>query len=294
MPLLGIREKKNQRNRVDQRNLRNRGKQIRQTDSHAGLREGRETLRASLRMAFCMLTDIFWPPRCPLCDALRPVGLRTDRLRADGQDAFCPSCRRALPAVRDPWCMCCGRQLEEGEQEYCRVCGRRARAFDGGRIIFLYEGELRESVLRMKFSNRRDVIEPLAGEMAERGARFMQSKGPLVIVPIPMHAKKRRARGYDQSVLLARALGKKTGIPVAEKLLIRSRYTLPSKALGAEARTRNMRGAFSLKAGAVVPEQVLLVDDIYTTGTTMDEAARALKLGGVNRVWFITLCGVRE
>ena len=67
-----------------------------------------------------------------------------------------------------------------------------------------------------------------------------------------------------------------------------------TKALGAEARTRNMRGAFSLKAGAPVPEQVLLVDDIYTTGTTMDEAARALKLGGVKRVWFITLCGVRE
>ena len=235
-----------------------------------------------IRRGIELAADLLWPPRCPLCDKVRPFG----------QDVLCPGCGKKLPFVKQPWCMCCGRQMEEDDEEYCFACRRQARSFDRGKIIFLYEGDLRESVLRMKFHNRRDYIPFYAREMAREAETFLAQCAPQAFVPVPMHPKKRRARGFDQSLLLCRAMTRETGIETRSGLVVRTRNTLPSKALGADERRRNLRGAFAPGSGAV-PERVMIIDDIFTTGATMGEVARVLKLGGAKHVTFLALCGVR-
>lgn len=142
----------------------------------------------------------------------------------------------------------------------------------------------------MKFKNKREYLDFYAEEMVRAAEKELKRWGIRTILPIPVNVKKRRERGFDQSVLLARKISRLTGIPVEEHAVIRSRYTLPQKELDARARKKNLKGAFSWKEGACLQEPVLLVDDIYTTGTTMDEVTRVLKQQGITKVYFLVLC----
>ena len=126
--------------------------------------------------------------------------------------------------------------------------------------------------------------------MAEAGAAFIRSCGIRVLVPVPMNPKKRRERGFDQSRLLAERLGRILNIPVDGESLVRNRYTRPQKELDARGRRSNLRGAFSLREGAGLPEPVLLIDDIYTTGATMDEICKTLQNAGIYQIYFLALC----
>lgn len=220
-----------------------------------------------------------YPRRCPLCE--RVLGLR--------EGLVCASCAERLPYIREPVCKKCGKPLEREEQELCPDCARGVHAFVCGRSVFLYEKAFRRSVGRMKFQNRREYLDFYAEAMAKQGKQFLDRWKPAVILPVPMNERKRRRRGFDQSRLLAVRLARLTGIPADTENLVRIRDTRPQKDLDARQRKENLKDAFALKEGARIPEPVLLVDDIYTTGATLDEISRLLQRHGISRIYFLVL-----
>ena len=186
--------------------------------------------------------------------------------------------------------MCCGKPLIRHERELCADCETSGHRFDEGRAVFLYEKGIRLSVNRMKFLNRREYL-PFYGTCLFRLFLEMQPFWRAeCLVPVPMHPKKRAKRGYDQAVLLARSLSRLNHLPVREDLLVRTRLTESSKKLGKTERRKNLRGVFRVSPETIVPESVILIDDIFTTGATMDEAAFALRKAGTAHVYFLTLC----
>ncbi len=186
--------------------------------------------------------------------------------------------------------MKCGKPVDQ-EEEYCEDCLKYRHLFDCGRAAFLYTGEMRKSIYRMKFQNRRDYLDFYAASMIRAGEGYLQSWRPDVIAPIPMHWRKKAKRGYNQAELLSERISRMTGIPHNPHLLRCVRMAGNQKELGREDRRKNLRGTFAAAgSSARFPERVLLVDDVYTTGSTMDEAARALKSAGASRITFLVLC----
>lgn len=233
-----------------------------------------------LSRAGSVFLDVLYPPRCPVCETIL----------IPGEGLVCRRCAGALPYVREPYCMCCGKPLIHHERELCADCGNRRHLFDEGRAVFLYEKGVRLSVNRLKFLNRREYI-PFYGKcLFQLYLEVQPFWRAQCLVPIPMHPKKRAVRGYDQAVLLARALSDLSHLPVSEGLLERTRYTQSSKKLGRSDRRKNLRGVFRIRSEAAIPESVILIDDIYTTGATMDEAACTLRCAGVKRIFFLTVC----
>lgn len=226
------------------------------------------------------LLDLLYPPRCPLCE----------RILSRGERRVCFECRKTLPYLTEPLCKKCGKALRSQEQEYCLDCETQKHEFVQGRAVFLYEKNMRHSIHRMKFQNHREYLDFYAEEMADRGSVWLKHWGIRTILPVPAHRRKRRERGFDQSILLARKLGRLLEIPLQSGALVRSRYTLPQKLLNARERKENLKGAFVLREECRIQEPVLLVDDIYTTGATMDAVCRELKKHGINRIYFLVLC----
>ena len=229
------------------------------------------------------LSNLLYPPRCPICD-------RILRLSDSAERGCCPACMETLPWVREPACMKCGKPVGEEGQEYCEDCRKQAHAFDRGTAAFTYTGALRHSVYRMKSENRRDYVPFFAKTMTTALARYLPRWEPEVILPVPMHPGKKRRRGYNQSELLAQEIGRRTGLPVEKELLYCTRAVPSQKTLGRRERLLNLRGSFAVRRGAPALQRVLLVDDVYTTGSTMDEISRVLRETGVESVFFVVLC----
>ncbi|MCD7820469.1 MAG: ComF family protein [Lachnospiraceae bacterium] len=254
-----------------------------------------EKLKTTAQKAGETGMKLLYPQRCPFCDCIL-TGRQKDRKQV------CEKCREKLPWVTEPACMKCGKPVESPEKEFCEDCSRTKHLFDRGRAAFTYTGLVRGSVYRMKFQNRRDYLDFYAEAIVCVGGKYLRIWRPEVIVPIPMHWRKRAARGYNQSELLAGKISRITGIPCERKLLRCGRFTGSQKELGRRERTKNLRGSFFVspekKAGLInsgrenrkLPSSVLLVDDVYTTGSTMDEAARALREAGVRQIFFFVLC----
>ena len=237
-------------------------------------------MRDSMQKAGNEILNLIYPPRCPVCEEILH--------RGDGK--VCPRCRKNLPYIEEPFCKKCGKPLRRQEQEYCTDCEEQNHEFLCGRAVFLYEKGFRRSVMRMKFQNHREYLDFYAEEMVREGERYLQSWRPGTILPVTVNKRKKRERGFDQSVLLAKRIGKLTGIRVETKALERNRYTLPQKDLNAKERRKNLNGAFTLRQKTSLQEPVLLIDDIYTTGATIDAVCRELKKNGIHRIYFLVIC----
>jgi ComF family protein len=146
---------------------------------------------------------------------------------------------------------------------------------------------MREAIHRLKYSRSRDLAIPMGEIMA---LYWQDVHLPAdVIVPVPLHTRRLRERGYNQAALLSTELGKRVGLPVLENALIRIRDTSPQVDLSAEERKQNVRGAFHCPDDQLTDRSVLLVDDVYTTGATLESCSLALKRQGVRTVWALTL-----
>lgn len=223
---------------------------------------------------------LLYPPRCVCCDALLPM-------RAGG---WCAPCEARLPRITGAVCLKCGKRVESQEQEYCSDCRKYRHTFDEGRAAFLYTGALRHSVYRMKKENRRDYVPFYAEEIVRALEKQLGRWQPQAVVPIPMHPRKRRRRGYNQSELLARCVSDMTGIPLKKNALRCVRRTEAQKTLDRTARRQNLKGSMEATDEARGLRRILLIDDVYTTGSTMDEAAAVLKEAGAEHVFFGVLC----
>lgn len=226
------------------------------------------------------LLALLYPPRCVCCDTI--LGLH--------EKGCCPKCEKSLPRIKGSSCMKCGKPVAGQEQEYCEDCRKYPHEFDRGKAAFTYTGAMRRSVYRMKHDNRRDYLPFYAEEMVQAVASELPRWRPEVILPIPMHPRRKRRRGYNQSELLAEHISRLTGIPVKKNLLRCVKQTSAQKSLNRKERMKNLEGSMAVAGETIGFKRVLLVDDVYTTGSTMDEAAKVLKNAGAESIFFIVLC----
>lgn len=222
--------------------------------------------------------SLLYPARCPACDQL--LGIGTQRM--------CSSCRRRVHYLSGPLCCRCGKKLSDCEAEYCGDCGRRRHLFTAGRALYEY-GDIAPALYRFKYEGCREYAGFFGRELASQLGGYIRSLKPDGLVPIPMYPAKERRRGYNQASLLAQALGRELNLPVYPKLVSRNRNTRPLKELNSEERVNNLKRAFNLAQNGVKLKTIILVDDIYTTGSTMDQVSTVLLAGGCKRVYFVTL-----
>lgn len=233
--------------------------------------------------ATAAVLDFLFPPRCEVCGQL-------------GRPALCDECRAAIIYGLPPYCRLCGTLTPPtAERGLCPECQATRRYYDAARSLGVHCGSLRRAILQYKFNNRRGLEAPLAALLAERLREEPTFPHPFPVarldclVPIPLHASRRRWRGFDQALHLCRRLSPLVGLPVAERALIRVRATRPQVHLSPHERHENMRGAFAAPGDWLRGRNVLLVDDVYTTGATANRAAQACRLGGAAAVYVLTL-----
>lgn len=229
------------------------------------------------------LADLVFPPRCIACG---------DVLTGHGADPFCPACSSRIHFIQSPLCVRCGMPFsaEEGRDHLCGDCMTSEADFTAARAAGRYESVLLEVIHRFKYQGRTHVGEVLGQFMAAHDYGSFRIPDYTMLVPVPLHRKRLRERGFNQSVILARAVAGHHSLPMDFTVLRRNVYTEPQVMLGKDARGANVRGAFEVTdRERVKNEKILLVDDVYTTGSTVRECARVLRSSGAAEVAVLTL-----
>ena len=224
------------------------------------------------------LKDIVFPMHCPICDCIvvRKKGL------------ICSECKDIPRLVKAPRCVICGKHIEDMAVEYCRDCSGLKRSFDRGVSLYEYSS-VHDSVFAFKNMGRPEYAEFYGQEILHWLGPVIRNMSADALIPIPLHASKERKRGYNQATLLAKEISKGCNIPVREDVLKRTRKTGAQKKMDHATRQNNMKKAFHMVQNDVKLKTVILVDDVFTTGKTLEEAAAELKRGGVNKVYFVAL-----
>ena len=226
------------------------------------------------------ILDLLYPRRCPAChDAVRPRGA-----------LICTDCRDAFSYITGPVCLRCGRALRDPVREFCRSCEGRRKNFETGVALFNYDDTARESMAWFKYRGRREYARFYAEELLRQHGERLAALAPQLIVPVPVHPERRRVRGYNQAFEIAKILGAGLDIPCREDILIRRRRTEAQRFLGAAGRELNLSEAFLAAVPLPDVSRVLVVDDIYTTGSTMNACAGALRRAGVRHVFSCVVC----
>jgi ComF family protein len=224
------------------------------------------------------------PPRCLVC------GLGVDR-----PGALCAACWGGLSFLAPPICAACGFPFDYdlGAGTLCGACHREPPAYDRARAVLRYDEVSRGLLLGFKHGDRTEGAPAFGGGLARAGGELIAECD--VVLPVPLHRRRLFTRRYNQSALLAHALGRATGLPVLPDSLRRVRNTASQGRLSAAARRRNVAGAFRVATGAAERlggRRVLLVDDVLTTGATVEACARVLKRAGAAGVDVLTLARV--
>ena len=221
------------------------------------------------------LLDLLFPPRCVGC----------------GRSGvwLCASCQAAVPRLEPPLCPRCGEPLSPGGR--CPRGGQHPLRLEGLRSAAWYDGPLRVAIHHHKYRGLRALTGPLAAILAEAWRR---APPPVdLLVPVPLHPRRVRERGFNQAALLARHLSRETGLRLDERSLCRARYTAPQVSLSAPERRANVEGAFVCQGTALAGRRVCLIDDLCTTGATLEACAAALRQAGAGAVWAFTLARPR-
>ncbi len=188
-------------------------------------------------------------------------------------------------------CLTCG--LPMTVPGICGACRRRQPPFAYARAAARYGEVVRETLHAFKFGGRRALAAPLAELLAELGPDSLPGGAPDLIVPVPLHPRRERERGFNQALLLARRVGRAWSRPVRSDVLRRTAPTPPQTELGVDARRANVRGAFAVRRPELVADRhILIVDDVFTTGATVGECARCLRRAGAATVGVLTLARV--
>ena len=234
---------------------------------------------AALRRLGRLLLDAVLPPRCLKCGAA-----------VAEPGALCAACWPALAFITPPYCACCGYpfELDPGPGTLCAGCLATPPPYRRARAVLRYDVASRDLILGFKHGDRT--------EAAPAFARWLAAGGELsdidVIAPVPLHWRRLFHRRYNQSALLALGVGRLAGRPVVADLLLRRRPTPPQGHLGSAARRRNVAGAFAVnprRRAGLAGRRVLLVDDVMTSGATIEACCRALSQGGAASVDVLAL-----
>lgn len=225
-----------------------------------------------------ILLNLLFPRRCPVCD--KPV--------KPWNALICRECAPTLRYEKPPRCMKCGRHIGESEKEYCSDCASHSHLYDRGRALFSYR-DVSASLARFKYHDRQEYAAFYAACAVKYLGDFIADCRADALVPVPLHKSKFRKRGYNQAEVLAKEISALTGIPVCADWIGRVEKTVPMKDLPASERQNNLKRAFKILHNDVKLKTLIIVDDIYTTGSTIDAVSRELRNAGAERIYFITL-----
>ena len=219
--------------------------------------------------------DLVFPPQC--------VGCR------HGGHVLCPSCLDAIRPLAPPFCWHCHTSLVSGDS--CKQCQHYPLHINGLRAVSAYQEPLRTCIYALKYRGNRRIAEPLGHLLAEAYLRYQLQAD--AIVPVPLHYERQYQRGYNQAALLARSCAERVGVPVCEDLVIRQRATPAQVGLGLRARVENVAGAFlcpsQFSAPAMNKRSIVIIDDVCTTGATIEACAAPLFAAGVRSIWGLVL-----
>lgn len=221
---------------------------------------------------------ILFPKTCPICD----------KALGHGED-ICGECVRKIHFIGEPRCKKCGKQLSDVRTEYCPDCSRNSHVYKTGIAAFLYDDLISKSIYRFKYHNRRSYAEYYGKAISKQYGTIIKRWNADVIIPVPIHEKKRIRRGYNQAELISRSLGRELHMETDSSYLVRMANTKPQKEMNKAERKKNLENAFKLTGNVVKYNKIILVDDIYTTGSTIDECARTLMAGGAREIYFVSL-----
>lgn len=232
---------------------------------------------------FTALAELLFPSLCLSCG--RVLHGRKGR-------PFCPGCYSGFRFIIPPLCPSCGipYPVEEGPDHVCGECLSKKRPLDVVRSLGIYESVLHELIHAFKYGGNLIVGEHLGRLMADRDYPSFQIRDYSLIIPVPLHPSRLRQRGFNQSVILAREIAKRHGIPMDFRALRRIVDTDSQAGLKKDERTSNIRNAFSLPdPERIRGRHILLIDDVYTTGSTLGECGKTLLTGGAEAVGALTL-----
>lgn len=230
------------------------------------------------------IVDIVYPRRCPVCsDIVIPKS-----------EKICPDCRNKLQIIKEPRCKKCSKPIERQEVEYCFDCSTRQFHYRYGISLWVYDKTMRKSIADYKYKGKKEFADFYTEELLKYYRENILKIMPDALIPVPLHKSKQLKRGFNQAELLARGIGKELHIPVITSVLYRNKKTLPQKELSNKERLKNLQQAFQIDLKELhkneMPRRVILVDDIYTTGSTIEACCTALRNAGVEEVYFISLC----
>ncbi|MCZ6688037.1 MAG: ComF family protein [Planctomycetota bacterium] len=218
--------------------------------------------------------DLIYPPSCAVC------GIATRR-----EGDFCAACVQTLPGRSGPACPRCARRLGPhlDGRSACSRCPPALRRLEGVLAAASYEGSVRDLIHRLKFRGERSLAFPL-GRLIGATVRAASVR-PSIVVPVPLHWRRRMARGYNQAELLADVVARDLGVSCRRRAIRRTRPTLPQSRLGGVGpRARNVRDAFAPRSRGLSGATILIVDDVLSTGATLSQCALALRQGGAGTV----------
>lgn len=248
--------------------------------------------------------EAVFPTKCAVCrsfitpakDSAPSLGPEATRRWVDSHlsSFVCSSCRKGIISITPPVCKSCGAvfQTSEGEDHLCESCIVSSKHFYRARSSGLYDQTLMALIHQFKYQGNIRLARPLGVMVLDTYLHFFSPENIDMIVPVPLHAKRFRQRGFNQAYLLVKDWRRFTPtLPAVEKdVLFRIRWTDPQTGLGRKERERNIKQAFSVDGfHKIQGKKILLVDDVYTTGATVNECARVLRAAGAERVDVLTL-----
>jgi ComF family protein len=253
-----------------------------------------------LKSAIDSLTSVLFAAPCRIC---------AQALTTASRVPICDSCLNELERIADPLCACCGRPLvspttvppatqstaPRNFELRCRLCRADFYAFDRARSFAVYDRALSEAVLLLKYEQVTSLVDWFGARLAQIAIEAMPGWRPDVVVPVPLHRDRRRERGYNQAELIAKPVARRLKLPLDVKLLKRIKPRPPQLVLSRAEHWKSVRGAYATPEGMEIDNlRILLVDDVLTTGATLDACSRALKRAGALAVFGLTVGRVRS
>ncbi|KUG24388.1 competence protein f [hydrocarbon metagenome] len=232
------------------------------------------------------LSKVIFPPQCPGCSEI---------LYPYTAQIFCSNCTDNIKFIKGGICTICGTTFPDSpaENHLCGECLEKKPYFSYARAVFSYENIILNAIHRFKYKRNMSIGEIMSSLMADFSFPDIDFTDYSLIIPVPLHIKRLRERGFNQSLILARAIGKKRQIPVNFSLLKRRKFTTTQTGSNRNERKQNIKGAFEVSdKNKIKGENVILIDDVYTTGATVNECAKTLIEAGVRKISALTLARV--
>jgi ComF family protein len=239
-----------------------------------------------IRTVLDALTSVLAPAPCRICGQAL---LNASRI------PICKSCLTSFERISDPMCQCCGRPFvsqvaSQAIKPLCRLCRTNFYAFDRARSFAIYGETVSQAISLLKYEEITRLGIWFADRLAEQMSPYGEEWQADVTIPVPLHPERYRERGYNQAELIARQVAKRLAVPIRTNLLMRIKPRPPQLFLSRNERWKCVRGAYATRNGLKVDKvRVLLIDDVMTTGATLDACARALKKAGATSVLGLTV-----